>query len=148
MCAYNLIETLRKMDLSAPKQIDSDIKSVIDRYSEDVQVDESIDFDLDDLIQQLKELMWDKVGIFRDELSLKSALVELNKLILNFNREYKCLSKEEYEFRNMLIVAKAITVSALNRHESRGAHFRNDYPECGAEVQHSYFKEREKTLLC
>ena len=148
VCAYNLIETLRKMDLSAPKQIDSDIKSVIDRYSEDVQVDESIDFDLDDFIQQLKELMWDKVGIFRDELSLKSALVELNKLILNFNREYKCLSKEEYEFRNMLIVAKAITVSALNRHESRGAHFRNDYPECGAEVQHSYFKEREKTLLC
>ena len=148
VCAYNLIESLRKMDLSAPKQIDSDIKSVIDRYSEDVQVDESIDFDLDDLIQQLKELMWDKVGIFRDELSLKSALVELNKLILNFNREYKCLSKEEYEFRNMLIVAKAITVSALNRHESRGAHFRNDYPECGAEVQHSYFKEREKTLLC
>ena len=148
VCAYNLIETLRKMDLSAPKQIDSDIKSVIDRYSEDVQVDESIDFDLDDLIQQLKELMWDKVGIFRDELSLKSALIELNKLVLNFNREYKCLSKEEYEFRNMLIVAKAITVSALNRHESRGAHYRNDFPECASEVKHSYYKEREKTLLC
>lgn len=144
VCAYNLIETLKTMDLSAPKQIDSDIKSVIDRYSDDVTVDESIDFDVEILIQQLKELMWDKVGIFRDELSLKSALVELNKLILNFNREYKCLTKEEYEFRNMLIVAKAVTTSALNRQESRGAHFRNDFPDCTGEAAHSYYKDEEK----
>lgn len=148
VCAYNLIETLKSMDLSAPKQIDSDIKSVIDRYSDEVTVDESIDFDVETLIQQLKELMWDKVGIFRDELSLKSALVELNKLILNFNREYKCLTKEEYEFRNMLIVAKAVTVSALNRQESRGAHFRNDFPECTGEAVHSYYKSEEVEAKC
>lgn len=146
VCAYNLVETLKKLDLSAPKQIDSDIKSVIDRYSDEVTVDESIDFEVEALIQQLKEIMWEKVGIFRDELSLKSALIEINKLILNFNREYKCLSKEEYEFRNMLIVAKAITVSALNRQESRGAHFRNDFPACEDEGEHSYYKSGEKQV--
>lgn len=141
VCAHTLVETLKKSDFSAPKQIDTDIKSVIDRYSDDVVVDETIDVEVSGLIQQLKELMWDKVGIFRDELSLKSALVEINKLILNFNREYKCLSKEEYEFRNMLIVAKAITVSALNRHESRGAHCRKDYPASASEGVHSYYSE-------
>lgn len=149
VCAYNLVESLKCTALSAPKQIDSEIKAVIDRYSDETQVDESIDLDVDLLIQQLKELMWEKVGIFRDELSLKSALVELNKLILNFNREYKCLSLKEYEFRNMLIVAKAITVSALNRNESRGAHYRNDFPECGLVAKHSYFKgDMEKNTLC
>ena len=79
-----------------------------------------IDVDVEDLIQQVKELMWNNVGIFRDELSLKNALIELNKIVLNFNRDYKCLSIREYELRNMLIVAKAVTVSALNRKESRG----------------------------
>lgn len=148
VCAYNLVDALKNTDLSAPKQIDSDIKAVIDRYSDDVNVDESIDLDIDSLIQQLKELMWDKVGIFRDELSLKNALVEINKLILNFNREYKCLSKEEYEFRNMLIVAKAITVSALNRQESRGAHYRYDYPQPNADAKHSLFENKEKISLC
>lgn len=141
VCAYALVESLKTMDLSAPKQIDAEIKSVIERYSDEVNVDETIDVDVFQLIAQLKELMWDKVGIFRDEFSLKSALVEINKLILNFNREFKCLSKEEYEFRNMLIVAKAITVSALNRQESRGAHSRRDFPECGIQAKHSYFKD-------
>ncbi len=143
VCAYDLVETLKTMDLSAPKQIDTEIKAVIDRYSDDVAVDESIDFDVEGLIQQLKELMWDKVGIFRDELSLKTALVELNKLILNFNREYKCLTKAEYEFRNMLIVAKAVTTSALNRHESRGAHYRLDFPNCEKDGKHSYYGNKE-----
>ncbi len=145
VCAYNLVEMLKNSDLSAPKQIDTEIKYVIDRYSDDAVVDESIDIDVFSLIQQLKDLMWDKVGIFRDELSLKSALVELNKLVLNFNREYKCLSREEYEFRNMLIVAKAITQSALNRKESRGAHFRNDFPACADFGEHSYYNiDKEK----
>ena len=90
--------------------------------------------------------MWTNVGIFRDELSLKSALVEINKLVLNFNREYKCLSKAEYEFRNMLIVAKAITTSALKRKESRGAHYRNDYPQTLENAEHSYFQKNEEKI--
>lgn len=146
VCAYNLVESLKSTDLCPPKQIDSDIKAIIDRYSDDAVVDESIDADITILIQQLKDLMWDKVGIFRDEISLKSALIELNKLILNFNREYKCLTKEEYEFRNMLTVAKAITISALNRQESRGAHYRNDYPSCSGQGEHSYFDKKKEKL--
>ncbi len=144
--AYELVEDLKNVDLSVPKQIDANIKSVIDRYGDDVVVDETIDVDVSTMIQQLKSLMWDNVGIFRNELSLKQAIVEINKLVLNFNRDYKCLSLIEYEFRNMLIVAKAIAVSALNRQESRGAHFRHDFPMMGQEAVHSYFKIDEENL--
>ena len=46
----------------------------------------------------------------------------------------------------MLIVAKAVAVSALNRKESRGAHFRNDYPDCKSEGVHSYFDKHEEKI--
>lgn len=144
VCAYNLVKTLSCEDLAPPKQIDASIKKVIDRYSDDAVVDETIDLDVEELIHQLKDLMWDNVGIFRDEFSLKKALVELNKIVLAFNRDYKCMSMREYELRNMLIVAKAITISALNRKESRGAHFRKDFPEKLNQVQHSYFQKNEE----
>lgn len=146
VCAYNLVKSLKFEDLSSPKQIDACIKAVIDRYCDDVVVDETIDVDVEELIKQLKDLMWNNVGIFRDELSLKNALVELNKIVLNFNRDYKCLSIREYELRNMLIVAKAITVSALNRCESRGAHYRKDYPQKLEKAVHSYFKKDEEKI--
>lgn len=146
VCAYNLVKFLKTEDLSAPKQIDAYIKAVIDRYSDEAFVDETIDVDVEELIQQVKELMWNNVGIFRDEFSLKNALIELNKIVLNFNRDYKCLSIREYELRNMLIVAKAVTVSALERKESRGAHFRNDYPEKLEKAIHSYFKKDEEKV--
>ncbi|MFA4906478.1 MAG: L-aspartate oxidase, partial [Candidatus Margulisiibacteriota bacterium] len=38
-------------------------------------------------------------------------------------------SVEELELKNMLLVAKLITRAALDRTESRGAHFRTDYPK-------------------
>ena len=39
----------------------------------------------------------------------------------------------DYELRNMLVVARLMTEAALLRRESRGAHFRSDFPEPSAE---------------
>lgn len=89
--------------------------------------------------RQLQRVMWEQVGIVRDEDSLNFALIEIRRLRGEFqwvapatdaliaNAEWlACL-----ELRNMLFVAEAITLSALTRRESRGAHFRGDYPERG-----------------
>ena len=55
------------------------------------------------------------------------AMEELQKLKLEFPRIYKCLNKQEYEFKNMLTVAMIITYCAYLRKESRGAHYRTDF---------------------
>ena len=82
--------------------------------------------DAEELKQKLKNIMWENVGIIRTESSLLRALSEVNKLNENFKEKDKCNSIEEYEFRNMLYVAKSIISAALARKESIGAHYRAD----------------------
>ena len=86
-----------------------------------------IEYDTDLLKSELQEIMWENVGILRDEEGLKNANSQLQKLKLKFLRNEKCLNIAEYEFKNMLTVAQLIINSALNRKESRGAHYRLDY---------------------
>ena len=81
--------------------------------------------------------MWNNVGIFRDEHSLLTASEDLELLKQEFPRSYKCTSREEYEFRNMLTVSQLIVSSALMRKESRGAHYRTDYPNTNENCVHS-----------
>ena len=80
------------------------------------------------------------------EKSLITALEKLEELKNKFPRQDKCLSKEEYEFKNMLIVAKIIVNSALNRKESRGAHYRLDYLNTNEECIHSHISKKDGEL--
>lgn len=142
VCGYNLVKSLGNYDFTPPKQIDFCVKSLIDRYGDNTTVN-GLEADTENLVKRLKNTMWENAGIFRNEKSLTTALNDISELTLVFNREYKCYNKEEYEFRNMLIVSRAIVISALERKESRGAHFRTDYPQTNAEPVHStYSKER------
>ena len=79
----------------------------------------------------LKKLLWEKVGIIRKETSLKEAIHTINE----FNEAVEVLlpgSTKEMakliECRNALLTAKAIALSALKRTESRGSHYREDFP--------------------
>ncbi len=135
VCAYSAAEYLKSIELKTPKQIDEGIKSVIDIYNnEDLVLEE---FDIKQLKSKLQDVMWDYVGILRDEKSLTNALEEIYKLKLSFPRASKCLNREEYEFRNMLITAELITQCAISRKESRGAHYRTDFPTPLDECIHS-----------
>jgi succinate dehydrogenase / fumarate reductase flavoprotein subunit len=76
-------------------------------------------------------------SVFRREQGLKSALEALRSLeqradnisIDNRGKRYNTDLLDALELQNMLQLAEAIVASALNRTESRGAHWREDYPE-------------------
>ena len=73
--------------------------------------------------------MWDNVGIIRNETRLQAAKEELDYMKEQFPYTYKCPDRSRYEMRNMLTVASLIVKFALNRKESRGAHYREDFPQ-------------------
>lgn len=143
VCAYEVADYLKQAVLIAPKQIDMEIKSLIDMYSEDIDAEE---LDIPELKKELQSIMWDYVGILRSEKSLMNALEKIEALKEHFPRIKKCLSKQEYEFKNMLTVAKLIVISALRRKESRGAHYRLDYLNTNEECVHNCLTKREGEL--
>lgn len=140
VCAHELADYLSFANLTPPKQIDETIKTTVDKYSQDIEYEE---YDIDTLKSKLQNIMWDYVGILRDEKSLKIADAELQKLKNQFPIHTKCLNKYEYEFKNMLTVAQLIIDSAINRKESRGAHFRKDYPTTKDIAQHNLLIKSE-----
>ncbi len=86
---------------------------------------------------EMRKIMTNNVSIFRTEESLTNALSKIRQLRLMYRdiglihrgKVHNMELKEALELDNMLMVAKAVIVSALNREESRGAHSRTDYPE-------------------
>jgi succinate dehydrogenase / fumarate reductase flavoprotein subunit len=88
------------------------------------------------LQRELQEMMGRLVGIFRVDADLQVAIGELAKLrarvpnlAVTGGRVYNPGWNLVFELRNLLIVSEAITRSALQRTESRGAHSRLDHPE-------------------
>mgnify|MGYP000906028839 CR=1 FL=1 len=75
----------------------------------------------------LQEIMWDKVGIIRNEDRLKKANQQVEYLYNHLARGDDPLAY--YEVINMLTVARIIIQAALWRKESRGGHYRSDYPQ-------------------
>jgi len=76
---------------------------------------------------QLQETMWENVGILRDEPHLRKAAQVVSELYNQVERGDDVLAY--YEVINMLTVARVIIQAALWRTESRGGHFRTDYPQ-------------------
>ena len=83
----------------------------------------------------LQEMMQDLVGIVRKEEELQKAVKELEKLRerskkvkVTGNREYNSGWHTALDLQNLLTVSEAIAKAAIERKESRGAHFREDYP--------------------
>ena len=134
VCAYELADYLSFANLNVPKKIDEGIKKMIDVYSRSISGEE---YKTDLLKSELKNIMWDNVGIIRTEEGLKKAQKEVEKLQKDFKRMRKCLNQGEYEYRNMLTVALLIIKGALERKESRGAHCRSDYSQTDAKAIHS-----------
>ena len=81
-----------------------------------------------EIYSEIREMMWDDVGIVRSEHSLNNALKNLARLAQQITLcDRPC--RWEFERANMLLVADIIVRAALSRKESRGAHYRTDFPE-------------------
>jgi succinate dehydrogenase / fumarate reductase flavoprotein subunit len=84
----------------------------------------------------LQETMQALVGIVRTETEMMQAYTRIQELKaragrvgVSGHREYHAGWHTALDLRNLLTVAECVTVSAIERKESRGGHFREDYPE-------------------
>lgn len=76
-------------------------------------------------LANLQSLMWDKVGIVRDGEGLAEAALTLSM----WERLAPTPSdRPSHELRNLLVAGRLATEAALIRQESRGAHYRTDFP--------------------
>jgi L-aspartate oxidase len=76
---------------------------------------------------RLRAEMWAGVGLVRSGARLKKALATINELYARFGQPG--VSRDEIELANMIEVAWLVTRASLGREESRGAHFRTDFPQ-------------------
>jgi len=85
-----------------------------------------------ELTAAVRRLMWEKVGLVRDEAGLTAAVAELRGLAAAH-------PQASGEARNLLGVARLVAEAALERRESRGGHYRSDYPESDPAWQRRLF---------
>lgn len=84
--------------------------------------------DIYDLQRSIKSLMWKNVSIERDKGCLQEALQKMEEWAKYiFRKEF--FTPAGWEVQNMFILSLVMTKAALMREESRGAHFRKDFPQ-------------------
>lgn len=91
---------------------------------------------------ELQQLMWDAAGIHRDGEGLRRAAAQL--------RRWKAAGSDvsDYETANLLTLARAVVGAALARRESRGAHYRRDYPDAVESFRHQLVFAKRVPVAC
>jgi len=110
-------------------QVDEVARHSLEAFERQGESPYQVQYDLQDLMQDL-------VGIVRREDEIERALDGIAKLkeraskvAVSGNREYNPGWHTALDLPNLLTVSEAVALAALARKESRGAHFRDDYPE-------------------
>ncbi len=105
---------------------------------------------LEPLRERLYEVMWEKVGIIREQKGLQSARDELDAIdaelaasgIPDANRAFNLTWHDWLNLKSLVQTSRAIAQAALAREDSRGAHYRADYPEASALERSAYSSVR------
>jgi fumarate reductase flavoprotein subunit len=108
--------------------------------------------DLNRIREDLLNLMWDDVGIIRDAAGLKRGIAELDALeaellasgIADRSRAFNLTWHDWLNLRSQIEVSKVIALAALQRENSRGAHFRDDFKDAGDLATSAYTVVRQE----
>jgi L-aspartate oxidase len=101
-------------------------------------------------VKRLRKAMWEHAGLLRDEESLRKATAELMQSKAQIERiaHQAPPTRQLTEAKSLCAVADAILSSALARQESRGAHYRSDYPRHHNRfLKHSIFHTDEPVMF-
>ncbi len=83
-------------------------------------------------LSALQQLHWDKVGIIRN----KEGLTEAADTLAAWQKSLpQPTDRPSYELNNLVLTGRLVTEAALLREESRGAHFRSDFPQSSPQWQ-------------
>jgi len=102
--------------------------------------------DVNGIRDRLLDVMWDDVGVLRDADGLSRAQQELTGLkselhasgLADSNRVFNLSWHDWLNLNSLIEVSEVIAAAALSRENSRGAHYREDYPQVGS-LEDSYF---------
>lgn len=104
------------------------------------------------LRQKLQEVMWDDVGVMRTEAGMIRGLDRISEIsrelletgVDGTSRDFNLTWHDWLNMTSLTEISEVITKAALSRENSRGAHYREDFPDPG-EMESSYFTVARKT---
>jgi L-aspartate oxidase len=89
----------------------------------------SADGPLDVSAADVRDWMWQSVGLLRDGHRLSAAIADLDRAWAHLRARRSVERPDESRLASLVIVGRLMARAALRRHESRGGHYRFDYPE-------------------
>lgn len=104
------------------------------------KMDQSIDYKV--LKAEFQKVMWENVSVIRNEKSLCTSLDFIDRYLNKFLYTAP-FDRYSGEVRNMFVVGKLMVEAALARKESRGGHFRDDYPIKNNDLRHIVFENAQ-----
>ncbi|WP_139070061.1 FAD-binding protein [Bacillus sp. FJAT-27225] len=129
------VKSAERVDIN-PDEVATHLTRLIQPYSKETQAS----LTPNEVMDAVREIMWFHGNVIRTEKNLQAALEKIAEIKSSFNMESFITSVKErksaFKARNFLILSELLLKAMLERRESRGAHYREDYPE----EQESYNK--------
>lgn len=134
--------------------VSEDFIQALEVAEDEAWTSEPLESMLPALRRELRGLMWQSVSLLRERQGLLNAHRRVRQLQQQLLRVYPAIEENgtispvHFETRNMLQVAELVIMAALQRAESRGSHWRNDYPaaEPSCEGLHYAFQRADNVL--